>query len=128
MSESEFNSHRAVRKALERAADLLMDHGIIRTGHELEQVCEQIRNLAPPSRPGVIQVMISQIAIMVSNAPRDTVIGLLRDKGIPARPGPGKDPMRFSTSIQVDRGWLECIVDARSGNYLFRWEEDGVPF
>jgi hypothetical protein len=117
-----------VRKALERAADLLMDHGIIRTGHELEQVCEQIRNLAPPSKPGVVEVRINQILVLAASAPRDTVIGLLRDKGIPARPGPGRDPMHFRTSIAVDRGWLEHRIDVNSHVHLFRWEEDGVPF
>lgn len=38
----------AIRKyALEQAADHLMDHGIIRGGAELEQVCEQIKRLQP---------------------------------------------------------------------------------
>ena len=37
-----------IRKfALEQAADYLMDHGCIRTGAELEQVCDQIRKLHP---------------------------------------------------------------------------------
>lgn len=38
----------AVRKmALEQAADHLMDHGIIRGGAELEEVCKQITQLRP---------------------------------------------------------------------------------
>jgi len=41
----------AARKAaLEQAADLLMDHGVVVSGHELVDVCEQIKALAtkPP--------------------------------------------------------------------------------
>jgi len=35
------------KKTLEMAADYLMDYGVIRTGSELENVCEQIRKLHP---------------------------------------------------------------------------------
>ena len=35
------------KQTLEMAADFLMDYGIIKTGTELESVCEQIRKLHP---------------------------------------------------------------------------------
>lgn len=41
-------TERVIRKfALEQAAEFLNDHGVIRTGVELEQVCEQIKKLHP---------------------------------------------------------------------------------
>lgn len=41
-------TERVIRKfALEQAAEFLNDHGVIRTGLELEQVCEQIKKLHP---------------------------------------------------------------------------------
>ena len=41
-------TERVIRRfALEQAADFLNDHGVIRTGVELEQVCEQIKKLHP---------------------------------------------------------------------------------
>lgn len=41
-------TERVIRKfALEQAAEYLNDHGVIRTGVELEQVCEQIKKLHP---------------------------------------------------------------------------------
>jgi len=35
------------KQTLEMAAEFLMDYGIIRSGNELESVCEQIRKLHP---------------------------------------------------------------------------------
>lgn len=117
------------RLALEMAADLLMDHGVIRTGHELEQVCEQIRKLPlPPRGARRIEVVVQEIEVMMMNSPRDSVIGLLRSKGIPALPGPKYAmPTDFGQSIRVERGWLEHSYDLARMNHRFRWDEE-APF
>jgi len=114
------------RQALEKAADLLMDHGVIRTGAELEAVCEQIRNLKLPRL--CQRVSISNLAIMQSNAPRDMVIGLLRAEGIPAVPNPGVGPFNLDMSIRVDRGWIHYRHDYAQDTHIFEWDSDGVPF
>jgi hypothetical protein len=115
------------RKALEAAADLLMDHGVIRTGPELEQVCEQIRKLVAPTGSRWTRVYVTEFALMAQANPRDFVIGLLRDKGIPARPGPPwASPTDFSDSVRVDRGLLKHQFDVASGVHMFAYGKEAT--
>ena len=119
------------RMALEKAADLLMDHGVIRTGPELEAMCEQIRNLTlspQPAQSQKIKVTISQFAVLVSNTPRDMVIGMLRARGIPAIPNPNHPPTDFNFSIRVERGWLDYRIDGNHLDHVFTWDSEGAPF
>lgn len=113
------------RMALESAADLLMDHGIIRTGAELEQVCQQIRDLA--KKKMYVEFTISDFQILASNAPRDHLIGALRSAGIPAAPSAKGNNMDFSSSIRVERGALHYMFDAVTYQHRFRWEPAGAP-
>lgn len=49
------------RMALEEAADFLMDYGIIRSGTELEQVCEQIKKLGERKKVFRIAVPFNEV-------------------------------------------------------------------
>ena len=106
------------RQALERAADLLMDHGVIRTGAELERVCDQIRNLACKR---TIEVGIHNSVIMQQNAPRDFVVGELRAKGIPATPSQHADPRDFGSGVRVSSGRLTYVYELARDYHRFVW-------
>lgn len=48
------------KQTLEMAADFLMDYGVIKSGTELEAVCEQMKKLHP-SRKAVIQSALDKM-------------------------------------------------------------------
>ena len=48
------------KQTLEMAADFLMDYGVIKTGTELESVCNQMKKLHP-SRKAVIQSALEKM-------------------------------------------------------------------
>ena len=106
------------RQALERAADLLMDHGVIRTGAELERVCEQIRSLRLRKEVGFDDFVVAQ-----SNFPRDYLIGALRGMGIPAIPNPKAHNMDFVKSIAVEYGRLHYMMDFEKRVHRFVWDD-----
>ena len=121
------------REALELAADLLMDHGVIKTGSELERVCEQIRNLTRPyagPEKREIFVEISAYDLQILTPPRgnmnDVVLRYLQVKGIPA--------VRISKrdgQFLVSSGRIRYWHDLEKNVHSFHWEDlvdERVPF
>ena len=106
------------RQALERAADLLMDHGVIRTGAELERVCEQIRSLRLRKEVGFDDFVVAR-----SNSPRDYLVGALRGLGIPAIPNPKAHNVDFEKSIAVEHGRLRYAFDFTQMAHRFFWDD-----
>lgn len=120
------------REALEAAADLLMDHGVIRTGPDLERVCEQIRNLKRPvadPKKRVTRLDLDETALR-SLTPKgtraeDTVVLWLQDQGIPAVAFD-----RHTGRFIVARGRIQYWHDLQRNIHRFHWEElvEEVPF
>lgn len=106
------------RQALEKAADLLMDHGVIRTGAELERVCEQIRSLRLRKEVGFDDFVVAR-----SSAPRDYLVGALRGMGIPAIPIPTSHNVDFASSIAVTHGRLQYRFEPEKMVHRFFWDD-----
>lgn len=121
------------REALELAADLLMDHGVIKTGPELERVCEQIRNLRRPyagPKKRAISAEISAYDLHILMPPggnmNDTVLRYLQAKGIPV-----VRINKMDGQFLVSSGRIRYWHDLEKNVHSFHWEDlvdERVPF